>query len=65
MDRYGRSVDGSAALDNLTGVIDAYQIALLDEAEVHAEGVDPVGVRELRVARRDVAGDALVQARAC
>ena len=61
MDRDGRAVDGPVALDDVAGMVDPDEVALLDQAEVHAERVHPVGVGELRVSGGEVTGDSLVQ----
>ncbi len=62
VDGHRGTVDRAVALDDLALVADPDQVAALDHAEVHAEGVDPEGVGLGRVADGDVSGDALVQA---
>ena len=50
------------ALHHRAGVVDADEVGDADVLEVHAERVDPEPVQVLRIARGDVAGDALVEA---
>src|SRR5438874_4397364 len=55
-------VDRRVALDDVALVVDEQQVGDADVAEARAEGVHPEVVEALRVARRDVAGHALVEA---
>ena len=57
-------VDRVVALDNFAFVIDQDQVGHTDLSEVDAEGVYPEPVRIARVACRDVARHALVEAEA-
>ena len=56
-----RGVHGPVAVDDLTQMVDADEIAGLDVSEIHAERIHPEPVGELRVARRDVAGHTFVE----
>ena len=56
------TLTGRVALDDVALAVDADEVGGPDLAEVHAERIDPERIGELRVARRDVAGDALAEA---
>src|ERR1700733_595183 len=62
MDDEGRGVDRIVALDDVALVVAADQVRDLDLAEMDAERIDPERVEVLRIARRDVARDPLVEA---
>src|SRR5437764_7582413 len=62
VDGEGGRVDGVVTLHDLALVVHQDEVAHPDVAEVHAEGVDPEVVGTLRIPRRDVAGDPLVEA---
>ena len=62
VDGEGRAVDRPVALDHLAVVVDENEVAHPHMGERLAEGVDPEVVGPLRVAGRDVAGDALLVA---
>src|SRR5262245_5439956 len=64
MDRERGLVDVVAALDDLALRVHQQQVADGDELERHPERVDPEAVGELRVARGDMARDALLEAEA-
>src|SRR5580658_3906776 len=61
MNRERSSVDRMTALNHFAVMIAADQVGDGDLAEVNAEAVHPEGVRELRIARGDVPGDALTE----
>jgi len=62
VDRERRGVDRVLAVDDLAVVVHQDEVADPDVRERHRERVDPEVVGELGVARRDVAGDALLEA---
>src|SRR6516165_5362207 len=64
VDRERGGVDGTSALDHLTLVVDQDEVRHSHVTETHPEGVHPEVVGQLRVACRDVAGDALGEAEA-
>src|ERR1700694_2455578 len=61
VDGEGRCVHHPVTVHDLTQMVDTDEVAGLDVSEVHAEGVHPEAVCELRIARRDVAGHTLVE----
>jgi hypothetical protein len=64
VDHVGGGVEQAvlAAADDFAGVVDEDEVGFGHEAEGAAEGVHPEAVRLDRVAERDVAGDAFVEA---
>ena len=62
VDHERRPVDRGVALDDLALVVDEEQVARPHLAEALAERVDPEVVGALRIADRDVPGDALGEA---
>lgn len=64
MDGERRLVDVVAALDDLPLRVDQEQVADREVPERHPERVDPEAVRERRVARGDMARDALLETEA-
>ena len=64
VDDEGGPVHRCVAHDHVALVVDEDQIRDSHVAEAHPERVDPEPVRELRVARSHVAGDAFAEAQA-
>ena len=61
MNHEGRRVDRIVALDDIAAMVAADQVRDLDLAEMDAERIHPERVQKLRIARRDVSGDSLIE----
>src|SRR6478609_10340084 len=61
VDDEGRGVHRPVTLDDVAVVVHEDQVAHPDLLEVHGKRIDPEVVEPLRVASRDVTGDAFVE----
>ena len=64
INRERRGVDRMTTLDHLAVMIAADQVRDGNLTEVNPEAVHPEGVRELRIARGDMTGNAFIEERA-
>ena len=61
VDGEGRAIDQMVARDDVTAFVNKDQIGDADLAKVHAEGIDPEMVEQLRISGGDVARDSLIE----